>query len=94
MNDDARAKPMPLSTPTIPVIGFFLSRADFPATRSEIMRLVQARHGPEHLLAALRRLTRAKVFHNVYEVWYDTLDSAARPRAAMASSEASRLSRL
>jgi hypothetical protein len=55
--------------------------------------VVQARHGPEHLLAALRRLTRAKVFHNVYEVWYDTLDGAARPRAAVASSEASRLSR-
>ena len=94
MNDEARPRPTPLLTPTVPVIACFLSRADFPATGSEIMRVVQARHGPEHLLAALRRLTRAKVFHNVYEVWYDMLDSAARPRAAVASSEASRLSRL
>jgi hypothetical protein len=94
MNYDARTKPTPLSTPTVPVIAFFLSRADFPATGSEIMRVVQARHGPEHLLAPLRRLTPSKVFHNVYEVWYDALDGAARPRAAVASSEASRLSRL
>jgi hypothetical protein len=94
MSDYARNKPTPLSRPTIPVIAFFLSRADFPATGSEIVRLVQARHGPEDLLAALRRLTPAKVFHNVYEAWYDALDGAARPRAAMASSEASRLSRL
>jgi hypothetical protein len=94
MNDDAGTKPTALSTPTIPVIACFLSRADFPATGSEIMRVVQARHGPEDLLAARRRLTPAKVFHNVYEVWYDALDGAARPRAAMASSEVSRLSRL
>jgi Protein of unknown function (DUF2795) len=94
MNDYARTKPTPLSTPAIPVIACFLSRADFPATGSEMMRVVQARHGPEDLLAALRRLTPAKVFHNVYEAWYDALDGAARPRAAMASSEASRLSRL
>ena len=94
MNDNARAKPTSLSTPNVPVIACFLSRADFPATGSEITRVIQARHGPEHLLAALRRLTPAKVFHNVYEVWYDALDTAARPRAAVASSEASRLSRL
>jgi hypothetical protein len=51
MNDDARTNPTPLSTPTIPVIACFLSRADFPAAGSEIVRVVQAGHGPEHLLA-------------------------------------------
>jgi Protein of unknown function (DUF2795) len=58
MNDDARTKPTPDWTPTVPVIAFFLSRGDFPATGSEIMRVVQARHGPEHLLAALRSNAR------------------------------------
>jgi hypothetical protein len=78
MDDDARIKPARLSTPTATIIARFLSPADFPATGSVIMRVVNARRGPEDLLAAQRRLTPAKVFHTVYEVWFDTLDSPSR----------------
>jgi hypothetical protein len=80
------------TTPTAQLVARILRPADFPATGAVIIQTVQARRGPDHLLAALRRLTPAKVFHNVYEVWFDTLDGHADRRAARTSGEASLLS--
>jgi len=64
---------------------------DFPATGAAIAQLVRARRGPDHLLAALRRLTPGKVYHNVYEVWFDAVDSHLDRQRARASGEAARL---
>jgi len=73
-------------------IARFLGPADFPATGVAIAQMVRARCGPDHLLAALRRLTPGKVFHNVYEVWFDTLDGHTNRRTARTSGEAAQLS--
>jgi hypothetical protein len=91
MNDVAEAKLTRASTPTAQIIPRFLRAADFPATGAVIAQVVRARRGPDDLLAALRRLTPGKVFHNVYEVWFDTFDGHVDRRKAAASAEAWRL---
>lgn len=87
MNDVTKAK----TTPTAQLVARVLRPADFPATGAVVVQTVRARRGPDHLLAALQRLTPAKVFHNVYEVWFDTLHGHADRRAARTSGEASLL---
>ena len=87
MNDITKAK----TTPTAQLVAHVLRPGDFPATGAVIVQVVRARGGPDRLVAALRRLTPAKVFHNVYEVWFDTLDGHVDRRAARTSGAASLL---
>jgi hypothetical protein len=94
MNSLAQVSSTHPSTSTVRLIARILQRADFPATGAAIVQLVAARHGPDDLVAALRRLTPGKTFHNVYEVWFDALDSHVDRQKAAAASEAAQLSKL
>jgi hypothetical protein len=91
MNDATKSTSTRLPTATAQIIPRFLRPADLPATGAAIVQVVRAKRGPDDLLAALRRLTPGKVYHNVYEVWFDTLDGNVVRRKAVASGEASRL---
>ena len=91
MNDATTSTSTRLPTPTAQIIPQFLQPADFPAKGAVIAQVVRAKHGPDYLLAALRRLPPVKVYHNVYEVWFDTFDGDVVRRKAVASRDASRL---
>jgi hypothetical protein len=91
MNDATKSTLTRLPTPAAQIIPRFLRPADFPATGAVIAQVVRARRGPDDLLAALRRLPPGKVYHNVYEVWFDTFDGNVVRQKAVASGDASRL---
>jgi Protein of unknown function (DUF2795) len=51
----------------------FLGRAEFPAKGKDVAETARRNGAPEYLLRILRRLMPDKVFHNTYEVWFDTV---------------------
>lgn len=93
MNDAATHAAVLPPTETANLISRFVRPADLPARGAAIVEIVRARRVPDRLVAALERLTPAKVFHNVYEVWFDTVGHGDR-RTATTTGEAAVLAQL
>lgn len=49
----------------------FLADVDFPVTGYELVATMERNRAPRDVVRAMQRLTPAKLFHNVFEVWFD-----------------------
>jgi len=93
MNDTATDVTAWRSAETADLISRFLHSTDFPVSGLAVVEIARDRCAPGRLVAVLQRLTPGKVFHNAYEVWFDTVDYVDR-RTATTTGSAGALAKL
>jgi hypothetical protein len=81
MNDTATNATARRSAETANLSSRVLQSTDFPASGAAVVEIARDRHAPDRLVAVLQRLTPGTVFHNAYEVWFDTVDLVDRRTA-------------